>query len=192
MSAPQGFNPAASMLPAGGGTIQPMKGGAVAVPVPVTAPVAVSSIDVYKLISFVIANLESQHATLIGGVATVNPGVPPSAPTPELTALLKTLHDLNPAALKTLDPNNITLKKLSTGTDIEITLKVPKPSTGGGFVAKQQEQPIKKVKQLKQSRTLKATQKSQRAALTHKKIHHKQHKNPTADEEEDICLTLIR
>ena len=209
MSAPQGFNHESSMLPAGGGVIQPMRGGAasaaptasassassaslVSVPVlpasataipilggPVSAvasavPVAPSDINVEKLVEFLIDKLEGKTATISNDIIVLNPADKSQKPdSPELAEFLKVLHDLDPESLKKVSSSNITLKMVDS-TNVQLTIKIPNKTTGGGL------------------KPLKAPKKLKRTPLSYKKIHHKQHKNPAADEEEDICLTLVR
>jgi hypothetical protein len=182
MSAPQGFNHESSMLPAGGGVIQPMRGGAVAVTVPVTVapgggpvPLAPSDIDVEKLVGFLIDKLEGKTATISNDIIVLNPADKSQKPdSPELAEFLKVLHDLDPESIKKVPSSNITLKMVDSTKNVQLTIKIPNKTTGGGI------KPLKSPKKLK------------RTPLSYKKIHHKQHKNPAADEEEDICLTLVR
>jgi hypothetical protein len=230
MSAPQGFNHESSMLPAGGGVIQPMKGGAAAgttvpitvapgggpvlnplaapvapvatsvaapvapvatsvaapvapvatsvasasAPVAPVAPIAPSDINVEQLVELLIDKLEGKTATISNDIIVVNPADTSQKPdSPELADFLKLLHDLDPESLKKVPSSNITLKMVDS-TNVQLTIKIPNKTTGGGM------------------KQLKAPKKLKRTPLSYKKIHHKQHKNPTADEEEDICLTLVR
>ena len=227
MSAPQGFNHESSMLPAGGGVIQPMRGGAAtsavpvvvdpsaapaaaststastavpgivsvpltvaaapatvapaapvaAAPAPVASPaasIAPSDIDVEKLVGFLIDKLEGKTATISNDIIVVNPAEKSQKPdSPELANFLKLLHDLDPESIKKVPSSNITLKMVDN-TNVQLTIKIPNKTSGGGI------------------KPLKAPKKLKRTPLSYKKIHHKQHKNSTADEEEDICLTLVR
>ena len=219
MSAPQGFNHESSMLPAGGGVNQPMRGGAatvtaipitggpataspaastasaasaappasatasVAPPATATASVAAavpvasitpSDIDVEKLVGFLIDKLEGKTATISNDIIVLNPADKSQKPdSPELADFLKLLHDLDPESIKKVPSSNITLKMVDS-TNVQLTIKIPNKTTGGGL------------------KPLKAPKKLKRTPLSYKKIHHKQHKNPTTDEEEDICLTLVR
>ena len=90
-------------------------------------------------------------------------------PSPEILKMLTELH------LSALSNENVTIEITNNNTLI-LTLKIP-VMEGGGTIQKH--------------RTLKSTKKSHRAALSNKKVHHKQHKNPTTDEEEDIRLALV-
>ena len=90
-------------------------------------------------------------------------------PGPEILKMLTELH------LSALSNENVTIEITNNNTLI-LTLKIP-VMEGGGTI--------------KKHRTLKSTKKSHRAALSNKKVHHKQHKNPTTDEEEDIRLALV-
>ena len=126
--------------------------------------------------------LEGKKATISDtGAIVLNPADPTVKPaSPELAEFLKMLHDLDSESLAKVSPDHVTIKKVSD-TDVQLTIQIPnKPIIGG------------RMKSLKRLKTLKATKKLKRTPLSHKKIHHKQHKNPAADEEEDICLTLVR
>jgi len=208
MSAPPGFNDQASMLPAAGGTIQPMKGGAAAIdpsllqptfatrrapvpgtPIPIISAVPataasapITPINVKKLVRFLIDTLLAKKASISNGKIVVDTSITtPQPESPEQAHFLEVLNGLNPTAIANLSSQNITFKMISP-TDVELTIKIPNTTSGG----------TRTTKQLKRFKTLKASKKSQGAALPNKKIHHKEHKNPAADEEEDICLTLVR
>jgi len=60
MSAPQGFNPEASMLPAGGGAIQPMKGG--------------GGIEIELLIKAIVKKFTDNKANMVGKDIILNGG----------------------------------------------------------------------------------------------------------------------
>lgn len=167
MSAPQGFNPNASMLPAGGGDIVGMKGGGL--------------IDIQEFLQAIQARVGSLVLEYnIDYTIPVPSGVGTTAVKDPQNRVAQIL-----AATPRVSSENIKLNVVNDDVTIEIIVPAPVDpvvaagsTTGGGL-------------QRRHTLRSKPPKKLKRTPLTHKKIHHKKHKNAAADEEQDIGLALV-